>query len=94
MIEGSSQPVGANFFNTTSTEPLTFVDEDTWTVYLERGLEVGDNPTEIVRCLECRGKAAYADMSRVYVVVNVMTVYRDSHMQLRRVENNMTSSVK
>ena len=80
--------------NLTSTEPLTFVNEDTWSVESECPSRTGKDPTEEVRCLECRARTSLADMERVSVMVNVKTVNRGSHMQLRRVDDNVSSSVR
>ena len=63
-IEESPQPVGANFMNITSTEPSTFVDEDTWSVESNCPSGTGDDPTKEARCLECRARTSRADMER------------------------------
>ena len=63
-LEESPQPVGANFANMTSTVTSTYVDKDTWSVLSELESIEGDDPTQIVKCLECKGRVPYADMIR------------------------------
>ena len=63
-IEESPQLVGANLMNLTSTEPSTFVNEDTWSVESECPSGTGEDPTEEVRFLECRARTSLADMER------------------------------
>ena len=48
----------------TATAKSTYVDEDTWSVLPEIESKDGDDPTQIVKCTECKGKVAYADMIR------------------------------
>ena len=50
--------------NITSTEPSTFVDEDTWSVESDCPSGTEDDPTEVVRCFECKAKTSRADMKR------------------------------
>ena len=61
-LEASPQPVGANFLNMTATAKSTCVDEDTWSVLSKIESIDGDDPTQIVKCPECKGQVPYADM--------------------------------
>ena len=63
-LEASPQPVGANFVNMTATAKSTYVDEDTWSVLSEIESIDGDDPTQIVKCLERKERVPYADMIR------------------------------
>ena len=78
--------------NLTSTEPSTFVNEDTWSVESECPSGTGEDPTEEVLNTE-RGHLLQT-WKGVSVMVNDKTVNRGSHMQLRRVDDNVTSSVR
>jgi hypothetical protein len=49
----------------TSTATSTYVDENTRSVLSEIEFIDGDDPTQIVKCQECKGRAPYADMIRV-----------------------------
>ena len=64
-LEVSPQPVGANFLNMTATAKSTYVDENIWSVLSEIESIDGDDPTQIVKCLECKEPVPYADMIRV-----------------------------
>ena len=48
----------------TSTAKSTYVDEDAWSVLSEIESIDGDDPTQIVKCPECKGRVPYADMIR------------------------------
>ena len=48
----------------TATAKSTYVDEDTWSVLSEIESIDDDDPTQIVKCLECKGRVPYADMIR------------------------------
>ena len=59
-LEASPQPVGANFLNMTATATSTYVDEDTWSV-MSKSIDSAD-PTQRVKCPECKEQVAQADM--------------------------------
>ena len=48
----------------TATAKSTYVDEDTWSVLSEIESIDDDDPTQIVKCLECNGRVPCADMIR------------------------------
>ena len=48
----------------TSTDTSTFVDPDTWSVMSEIESVDGEDPAQIVKCQECKGRVPYADMIR------------------------------
>jgi hypothetical protein len=73
-----------------STEPSSFVDENTWSVESECPSRTGEDPTEEVRCLECRARTSRADMERGICHRKRQDVNRDSHMQLKRFDCNVT----
>ena len=48
----------------TATATSPYVDEDTWSVISEAESIDSADPTQIVKCSECKGKVAQADMTR------------------------------
>ena len=67
-LEESPQPVGANLANVTTisgeTVKSTYTDEDTWSILSEIESIDSADPTQIVKCPECKGRVQYADMIR------------------------------